>query len=248
MDFGPSARDYALHRRTFPDSFFDEVPLEGDLLDLGAGTGALARGYARRGARVVALDRSRAMLSEAADLGRRVVALAEACPFRSSSFDAVTAGQCWHWFDRPAVARECLRLLRPGGRLLVAHFNYLPLPGSVAEASEALVLERNPAWQWGGVHRMQGLWDADLLAAGFEALATTAREIDLSYSHEAWRGRMRACNGVLALGPERLAEYDAALARVLRDRFPEPLLVRHEAFALLARAPRQEDQPAFHPR
>ena len=237
MDFGPSARDYATHRRTFPEAFFDEVPLAGDLLDLGAGTGALARGYASRGARVVALDRSGAMLREAHDLPRRVVARAEACPFRAASFDAVTAGQCWHWFDRAAVARECLRLLRPGGALLVAHFNYLPLPGSAAEASEALILERDPAWPWAGVQRMGGRWDAGLHEAGFVDLRTTAHEIDLLYTHEAWRGRMRACNGVLALGPERLPDYDAALGRALRERFPEPVVVRHEVFALVARAP-----------
>lgn len=237
MDFGPSARDYAAHRRTFPDAFFDEVPLAGDLLDLGAGTGALARGYASRGARVVLLDRSGAMLREAHDLARRVVARAEACPFRAASFDAVTAGQCWHWFDRGAVAREALRLLRPGGTLLVAHFNYLPLPGSAAEASEALILERAPSWPWAGVQRMSGRWDAGLRAAGFVGLRTTAHDVDLAYTHEAWRGRMRACNGVIALGPERLAEYDAALARLLAERFPEPVVVRHEVFALLARAP-----------
>jgi len=237
MNFGPAAQDYARHRQTFPDAFFEQVPLRGDVLDLGAGTGALARGYARRGARVVATDLSLAMLAQAADLPRRVVARAEACPFRAASFDAITAGQCWHWFDGPAVARECRRLLRPGGRLVIAHFNYLPLPGSVAEASERLLLERHPSWGMAGLARLQGRWDAHLEGAGFQGLTSTAHELDLAYSHEAWRGRMRACNGVLALGPDRLGEYDAALARLLREQFPEPLAVRHEVFALVAQAP-----------
>ncbi len=64
-----------------------------------------------------------------------------------------------------------------------------------------------------------------------------AFEIEVPYTHEAWRGRMRACNGVIALGPRRVAEHDAALALVLAERFPEPLLLRHEVFALTARAP-----------
>ncbi len=237
MDFGPSARDYARHRQTFPDSFFERVPLRGELLDLGAGTGALARGYARRGACVVALDRSPAMLAEASDIGRRVAARAEACPFRAASFDAVTAGQSWHWFDGPAAARECRRLLRPGGAVVIAHFNYLPLPGSAAEASEALILERLPGWSMAGITHMEGRWDEHLRGAGFEGLSSFAYEVDVLYTHEAWRGRMRACNGVLALGPGHAAEYDAALARLLAARFPEPLAVRHEVFALTARAP-----------
>jgi SAM-dependent methyltransferase len=237
MDFGPSAEDYARHRVTFPPSFFDRVPLHGEVLDLGAGTGALARGYAQRGARVVALDLSLAMLARAADLPRKVAARAEACPFRSDSFDAVTAGQCWHWFDGPAVAQECRRILRREGTLVIAHFNYLPVAGSVAEASEALILERKPDWAFAGITRLEGRWDAQLRGAGLRDLASFSYEIEVQYTHEAWRGRMRACNGVLALGAERAAEYDDALARLLNARFPEPLIVRHEVFALVARAP-----------
>lgn len=237
MDFGPSAKDYAQHRQGFPESFFERFPLEGKVLDLGSGTGTLARGYARQGAWVVAADLSVAMLRQADDLRCRVVARAEACPFRSATFDAVTAGQCWHWFDGEVAARECRRVLRPQGRLVIAHFNYLPLLGSVAEASEALILERNPDWAMGGLHSMTGLWDDHLQAAGFEDLTTSTYEIEVAYTHEAWRGRMRACNGVLALGAERIDEYDRAHAEKLKERFPEPLSVRHEVFALTARAP-----------
>ncbi|MBX7115155.1 MAG: class I SAM-dependent methyltransferase [Myxococcaceae bacterium] len=235
MDFGPSATDYAKHRQTFPDSFFERLPLQGDLLDLGSGTGSLARGYAKQGPRVVATDISHPMLQQAADLPRRVVARAEAIPFRDGSFDAVTAGQCWHWFDGPVAARECARVLRPRGRLVIAHFNYLPLPGSVAELSEALILARNPGWAMAGLHRMNGLWDTHLLEAGFVELDTWAYEIELTYTHDAWRGRMRACNGVLALGPEAIAEYDQAHSHALAQFFPGQLTVRHEVFALTAR-------------
>jgi hypothetical protein len=87
-----------------------------------------------------------------------------------------------------------------------------------------------------GMTRMAGRWDGVLLAAGFEELSTLAYEVEVSYTHHAWRGRMRACNGVIALGPDRVSEYDEALARVLRERFPEPIVVQHEVFALTARA------------
>ncbi len=238
MDFGRSAEDYARHRQSFPSSFFDRVPLRGDVLDIGAGTRALARGFSLRGARVVALDVSRSMLAQATDVPSRVAARAEACPFPSASFDAIAAGQCWHWFHGEQVARECRRLLRPGGTIVIAHFNYLPLPGSVAEASEALVLARRPDWPLAGVMRMEGRWDAHLRAANFQELASFAYETEVTYTHEAWRGRMRACNGVLSLGPDGIREYDEALRLLLSERFPEPLHVLHEVFALRARAPR----------
>ena len=235
MDFGESARDYARHRVTFPEELFERVPLTGRVLDLGSGTGSLARGYARRGAWTVALDISLPMLAEAAGVPGRVAARAERCPFPDGSFDAVTAGQCWHWFDSAAVANEVRRLLKPDGVILIAHFNYLPLPGSAAEASEALILERHPGWPLAGVTHMSGVWDDTLREAGFRDLSTQAWEMDLSYSHEAWRGRMRACNGVLKMEPALRADFDAAHAKMLAERFPEPLTVRHEVMALVAR-------------
>jgi SAM-dependent methyltransferase len=177
------------------------------------------------------------MLAEAADLPCRVVARAEACPFKSGSFDAVTAGQCWHWFDGPAVALEFRRILRPRGALVIAYFNYLPLAGSVGEASEALILERTPDWPMAGITRMGGRWDPHLHGAGFVELSSWSHEIDVAHTHASWRGRMRACNGVIALGPRGSDAYDDALAALLAAKFPEPLSVRHEVFALVARAP-----------
>ena len=35
------------------------------------------------------------------------------------SVDLVTAAQAFHWFDGPAFARECRRILRPGGRVFL---------------------------------------------------------------------------------------------------------------------------------
>jgi SAM-dependent methyltransferase len=40
---------------------------------------------------------------------------AEATGLPDASVDYVVAGQAFHWFDRPATRRECVRILRPGG-------------------------------------------------------------------------------------------------------------------------------------
>ena len=39
---------------------------------------------------------------------------------RTTAFDAVICLQAWHWFDSPAAARECARVLAPGGTLGIA--------------------------------------------------------------------------------------------------------------------------------
>ncbi|MBI2893067.1 MAG: class I SAM-dependent methyltransferase [Deltaproteobacteria bacterium] len=236
MDFGPAADDYARHRAGFPTSFFERVPLSGRVLDLGSGTGAIARSYRASGAQVVALDLSPAMLSRAPDLPARVAARAERCPFRDGSFDAVVAGQCWHWLDGPAAAREANRLLSPGGRLVVAHFDYLAIAPNAAFESERLVLEVHPAWPMAGSDGRYDRWRPHLEAAGLDEIESVDWVEDVVYTHESWRGRMRANNGVLALGdPARIAAFDAELGRLLARRFPDPLIIPHRVFVLSAK-------------
>ena len=43
-----------------------------------------------------------------------------------------------------SAALEARRLLAPSGRLVIAHFDWLPLPGNVVEATEALIKAHNP--------------------------------------------------------------------------------------------------------
>jgi SAM-dependent methyltransferase len=238
VDFGSAATDYARHRKGFPGSFFDRVPLKGPILDLGSGTGTLARGYAGRGARVVALDLSPAMLGQASGLPMRVAARAERCPFREGSFGAVVAGQCWHWFDGPAVARECRRLLQPGGRLLIARFDYLPMDDNAAAATEELILSVNPGWPLAGAAGLRYDFRPHLAGAGFERMETLTWDEAVSYSHEGWRGRIRACNGVIELrDPARIADFDARLKKLLAERFPDPVVVPHRISVLWGDSP-----------
>ena len=101
-------------------------------LDLGTGTGTLARGFALRGCHVTGIDPSAQMLEQAKELDQQAgveveyrVAKAEATRLPDASFDIVTAGQCWHWFDRPTAAQEVKRILKPGGTIIIAHFDWL---------------------------------------------------------------------------------------------------------------------------
>ncbi|WP_198148031.1 class I SAM-dependent methyltransferase [Elstera litoralis] len=163
VDFGKTAQDYRQHRAGFPPELLDRLSAFGvggpgqRLLDVGTGTGTLARQFAERGALVTGIDPAAPMLAQARALdaaaGVSVTYLegkAEVIPLPDGSFDAITAGQCWHWFDRPKAAGEMHRLLGPGGRMVIAHFDWLPLPGSLVAATEALILRFNPAWALGG--------------------------------------------------------------------------------------------------
>ncbi len=259
VDFGRTAEDYGRHRAGFPPSLFERLAAlgvgRGDdrVLDLGTGTGALARGLAGRGCRVVGLDRSPVLLAEARRLdaaaGVRVdylVAAAEATGLAAASFDAATAGQCWHWFDRPRAAGEARRVLVPGGRLALCHFDWVSLDGNPVDATEALLRRANPAWAAWADHPLfnnYGLyprWLRDLGDAGFVAIETFSYDVAVAYSHAGWRGRIRASAAVGAtLPPAEVARVDAELAALLAARFPdEPLAIPHRVWAVVATNPR----------
>jgi SAM-dependent methyltransferase len=168
-----------------------------------------------------------------------VEARAESTGLPDAGFDVVSAGQCWHWFERACVAQEVRRLLRPGGRVVIAHFDWLPLAGNVVEATERLIRQHNPGWTLGGGDGLHPRCLTDLGDAGFEGLETFSFDQAVGYSHEAWRGRIRASAGVGAsLPPAAVARFDRDLAALLAERFPDdPQAVPHRVFCLIARAP-----------
>lgn len=249
VDFGKTAADYSRHRAGFPDRLFDRLAGFGiggpgqRLLDLGTGTGSLARGFARRDAAVTALDIAPEMLRAAAELaaaeGLEIdfrEGGAEATGLPDGAFDAVTAGQCWHWFDSAAAAPEARRLLRPEGRIAICHFDWLPLPGNVVAASEALIRRHNPAWDLDGRDGFHGFHATGLAVAGFVEIESFSFDCGVTYSHEDWRGRIRASAGVGgSLAPSEVAAFDEAHAALLEAEYPEdPLVAPHRCFALTA--------------
>ena len=251
-DFGKAAADYGKHRAGFPPALFDRlaamciVQAGMRTLDLGTGTGTIARSLAQRGCESIGLDRSAPLLEEARRIDGEggvavhyIEAAGEDTGFPEASFDLVIAGQCWFWFDRSRAAREARRILKSGGHLVIAHFDWIPLPANVADLTENLIEKHNPKWKLGGGVGIHPRCLADMALAGFRRLETFSFDLDVPYSHEAWRGRIRASAGVGAsLSSEAVAAFDRELQALLAENFPrEPLAVLHRVFAAVGKAP-----------
>jgi demethylmenaquinone methyltransferase/2-methoxy-6-polyprenyl-1,4-benzoquinol methylase len=103
------------------------------ILDVATGTGMVAFALAARGAEVVGLDQSEAMLGGARErlqgtpsLAARlsfVLGEAEALPFGDGEFDALSFTYLLRYVDDPAgTMRELARVVKPGGRIAMVEF------------------------------------------------------------------------------------------------------------------------------
>jgi SAM-dependent methyltransferase len=251
-DFSRTAVDYARHRAGFPPELLDRLTARGiarpgaRVVDLGTGTGSLARLFARHGCDVTGVDIAGPLLEQARRLdgeaGLQIAYVegpAEATGLPSGVFDVVSAGQCWHWFDRPAAAREVARLLASTGSAVIAHFDWLPVKGNVVEATEEIILRYTPTWPFADRAGLYPQWLVDLHTAGFTGIETFSFDAVEPYSHEAWVGRVRASAPIAGtLNTDGVRACSQELAVMLRARFAEdPLAVPHRVWAVTAQAP-----------
>jgi ubiquinone/menaquinone biosynthesis C-methylase UbiE len=126
---------------------------QGSVLDVACGPGILSAAIAKTARDVVAFDLTPQMLKKAAqrcaEAGLGNVSFREGnaaeLPFADADFDAVVTRLSVHHFDRPGrVMSEIFRVLRPGGRFVVADV----ISSEVAAESElqnAIEILRDPS-------------------------------------------------------------------------------------------------------
>lgn len=125
-----------------------EIAVGERVLDVGCGTGVLAREAARRvgnSGSVTGIDVNPGMLSVAAKLAPQIrwdEGVAEQLPYDNGGFDAVVSQFALMFFaDREAALREMWRVLRSGGRLAVAVWD--TLENTPPYATEVDLIERH---------------------------------------------------------------------------------------------------------
>ncbi|NGN64515.1 class I SAM-dependent methyltransferase [Streptomyces sp. A7024] len=130
--FGIDAERYDRTRPTYPAALIERIAATApgpDVLDVGSGTGIAARQLRAAGCRVLGVEPDARM----AELARRTgteteVATIETWDPAGRTFDAVVAGQAWHWVDAHAGAVKAAQALRPGGGLLAVFWNVAETP------------------------------------------------------------------------------------------------------------------------
>lgn len=138
--FGVDAERYDRARPRYPAALVGRIVAAAPgpaVLDVGCGTGIVARQFQAAGCRVLGVEPDARM----ADFARRHGVEVEAARFEDweadgRMFDAVVAGTAWHWIDPVAGAASAARVLRAGG-LLAPFWHVFQLPPEVARAFAA---------------------------------------------------------------------------------------------------------------
>ncbi|MBK9516455.1 MAG: methyltransferase domain-containing protein [Anaeromyxobacter sp.] len=180
------------------------------VLDVGCGTGRLLADLAaaRPGALLTGVDLAPGMCAaaRAAAPGAALASAdAEALPLRDAAFDLVLSTSTFQWLPRlePAL-RECARVLRPGGRLVLALFAERTL-GELTASWRAAAAGRAPD----RTHRFftRGEVGAALAAAGLVVAAL--EEEERVERHADARAVLRALK---AIGAQNAAPQAGGLA------------------------------------
>lgn len=240
FNWGRTSTDYARFRQGYPGSFFDTLSSLGvgcptqEILDLGTGTGVLARAFAARGASVVGVDISAEQIEQARKLAASQgvsvefhAMAAEQIDYPPATFDVVSAGQSWLYFDRAVLVPKVLSILRKRGRLVLTSLLWLPKLDETAHITEELVLKYNPDWSGAGYDRPNPVpsWSRE----HFDVQSFCQLREPIQFTREQWRGRIRACRGIGAsLSPRKIAEFDSELASLLGRRVPDEFTILHE--------------------
>ncbi len=241
IDWGKTSEDYARFRPGPPPSLYKlllslEIGTPGQrVLDQGTGTGVFARQLAKQGCEVIGTDISLDQIKMAKQLSSQeklgtiefVISPAEINPFESASFDLITASQCFYYFDLKRWIPEAKRLLKPGGRVVITFFQWLPLEDEISGATEKLVLKHNPDWT---AHSLDGKVSQfeDWFLREFRQVALLVYDEEIEFTREVWRGRIRALRGIGAsLSPEAVAKFDLEHDELLKNKYGDRFIIPH---------------------
>ena len=241
FDFGRTSVDYSLYRDIYPESMYDKLISFGigkkgqRILDLGSGTAVLPVNLSSTGALFFATDISenqveygkRIVEEKGIDNIRFKVCSAEDTGFEDNSFDAVTAVQCFHYFNADKATDEIFRVLKPRGLFCTIFMDWLPLEDGIIADMERLVLKYNPAWNGNGFDKYRYCYP-EWAERKFDIETIHSYDTVIEFPKEAWIGRVRTCRGVGAsMSAETASEFEREY-RGLLDGYTEPLRLKHQ--------------------
>jgi SAM-dependent methyltransferase len=251
--FGLDAERYDRARPSYPDALVARIVAAspgGDVLDVGCGTGITARLFQAAGCRVLGIDPDERMAGLARQSGIQAeVATFETWDPAGRAFDAVIAGQAWHWVDPVAGAAKAVQALRPGGRLAV-FWNAFGFPPDLTEAFSAVyrrVIPDSPVSRRGMTGREAYQLMCDKAADGIRQAGEFGEpeqwqfDWDRPYTRAEWLDQVPTFGGHSLLPPATMTELLAGIGAAI-DAAGGGFTMHYATMAVTAerRSPRDE--------
>jgi SAM-dependent methyltransferase len=225
--FGADAGRYDRARPDYPDDMVRRIVAASPgpaVLDVGCGTGIAARQFQAAGCQVLGVDVDARMAEQARRRGLDVeVCAIETWDPAGRLFDAVVAGQTWHWVEPVGGAAKAAEVLRPGGRLAL-FWNVFQPPPDVAEAFGAVYRQLLPVLPAAAVQTdilatYQVMFDTAARgirqAGGFDEPVEWRFDWDRTYSREEWLDQVPTHGGANRLPPGKLDELIAGIGAAI---------------------------------
>ncbi|MBB2944553.1 SAM-dependent methyltransferase [Actinoplanes lutulentus] len=225
--FGQDAERYDRTRPRYPEPMVERIvaalPSPKSVLDVGVGTGIAARQFQAAGCRVLGVDPDERMAALARTHGIEVeVSAFETWDPKRRRFDAVIAGQTWHWVDPLAGAQQAARVLRPGGMIALFWNALAPSPEVAARFGEVYrrVAPSLPFNPW-AVPKNTGTGFHDRAADGLRESKAFSEPVlwnfdwEHTYTREAWLDMVPTAGGHNLLPPGELQALLDGLAAAL---------------------------------
>lgn len=243
--FGSDAERYDRTRPRYPNGLVrrivDASP-GGDVLDVGCGTGIVARQFRDAGCRVLGVEVDARMAAFARATGIDVeVSKFEDWEPAGRVFDAVVSGQTWHWVEPVAGARQAASALRPQGRLAV-FWNVQQPPADLAEAWSAVYRRLLPDSVFArasgpGLEAYSGLLakaEEGIRAVGaFGEPDQWRLDWEREYTREEWLDQVPTAGGHSRFPPATLEEVLSGIGAAI-DEAGGSFTMRYAAVALTA--------------
>lgn len=236
FDWGFTSQQYAKFRNIYPPRLYNrlrELGVAADgtsWLDLGTGTGILPQNLYNPKAEIFGVDIAKEQITFAKHNADKhgwsihyIVSPAESTGLPDSSFDCITAAQCFWYFDRETIKSEIKRLLKPNGKFIKIYLTYT-LDSKIADKSHNLVKEFNNVWT------PAASGSKDMFDDLFDGRVTESFYCDIPFTRESWHGRMCACRGTLAsMDRETFEKWSKAHIKLLSD-YPEQFIIKHKVY------------------
>ncbi len=139
---------YAKARPKYAEKLFDyikndlKIPAGSVFADVGSGTGIFARQLIDCAYRVFAVEPNADMRRKAEEEMNgncnftSVEGSDENMNLPENSVDCISAAQAFHWFNHEAFGKECRRVLKPGGRVIIVYNSNVESAGCTKALAE----------------------------------------------------------------------------------------------------------------